>query len=60
MRGKYSLLAFFTNTGPFQIILDTKRLRKNHDIAYVLSTGPGISIFTSLYFKAYGAKIIHI
>jgi UDP-N-acetylglucosamine:LPS N-acetylglucosamine transferase len=33
---------------------------KEHNIAYMISTGPGIAILTALYFKLKRKKIIHI
>ncbi len=35
-------------------------INKQHNIQYVITTGPGIGVLAGLYFKIFGKKIIHI
>ncbi|EJX1708280.1 PssD/Cps14F family polysaccharide biosynthesis glycosyltransferase [Vibrio cholerae] len=59
-REKSSHLQILTNTGPFKIISTLLKIRRENQVKCVVSTGPGLSILVSLFFKLQGAKVIHI
>lgn len=60
LRGKYSNLALLTNLGPLYILKSLVRINWAHRVKVVITTGPGIGILSSLFFKLKGVKIIHI
>lgn len=60
LRGKYSHFQLFTNNGPINIIKTLRRIKKENNIKFIISTGPGISVVASVFLKLYGVKIIHI
>ncbi|GAA04677.1 PssD/Cps14F family polysaccharide biosynthesis glycosyltransferase [Photobacterium leiognathi] len=60
LREKESHLQMLTNLGPFKILKTIFKIKKENNIKCVVSTGPGISILTSVFFKIFGVKIIHI
>lgn len=62
IRDKYSKYKTFTNffTKTPKIIQLLFKIKHTYDVRVILSTGPGISIIPSVFFKIYGAKIIHM
>lgn len=60
LREKKSHFQLLTNLGPLKIIKTIFQIKKENNIKCIISTGPGISILTSLVFKLWGVKIIHI
>lgn len=60
VRKKFNLTLGLFNLGPLKILRTLKCIKNKYQIKAVISTGPGISILSALYFKFRGAKIIHI
>jgi len=62
IRDKYSryktILNMFTST--YQVLRLLFKIQKKYDVRVILSTGPGISILPSIFFKFSGTKIIHL
>ncbi|EHN71538.1 PssD/Cps14F family polysaccharide biosynthesis glycosyltransferase [Aliivibrio fischeri] len=59
-REKDSHFQILKNLGPIKILKEIVRIKKENDVKCIISTGPGVSILTALYFKLYGVKVIHI
>lgn len=60
MRSKYKHTDIFFNLGPIKILGSLFSIRKKYHIDAVVSTGPGISFLSALFFKVFGAKIVHV
>lgn len=60
VRKKFKTKPDFLNFKFFNLLKTLKIIHRNHNVKVILSTGPGISFFTALYFKFKGVKIIHI
>lgn len=60
LRGKKNHLQILTNIGPLKILSTLLKIRSENNIKCIVSTGPGISILVSLFFKLSGAKVVHI
>ncbi|MBB2288413.1 polysaccharide biosynthesis protein, partial [Escherichia coli] len=59
VRKKNSYFDTLTNMGPIKIIQTLLKIKK-YNVRCVISNGPGISVITALFFKVFGAKIIHV
>lgn len=60
LREKDSHFQLLTNSGPIKILKTLFKIKKENNIKCIISTGPGISILTALFFKTFGIKVIHI
>lgn len=60
LREKKNHFQILTNIGPLKIISTLFKIKSENSIKCIVSTGPGISILVSLFFKFFGAKVIHI
>ena len=59
-RSKYSRYDVLFNLGPLKILKTLIEIKRNHRVKCIVSTGPGISIIASLFFKVFGVKVIHV
>ncbi|WP_026972284.1 PssD/Cps14F family polysaccharide biosynthesis glycosyltransferase [Aliagarivorans marinus] len=61
VRDKYDRDCWGSLKRVFQIVKKLRQINKEHNIEAVISTGPGISVLASLYFKTFsGAKVVHV
>jgi len=62
IRDKYSKIKTIVNTftGFLKIISLLFKIRHKYDVKVILSTGPGISILPSYFFKIFNTKLIYI
>ncbi|BDM62833.1 hypothetical protein NFHSH190041_02850 [Shewanella sp. NFH-SH190041] len=60
VRKKNSHLQIFTNLGPLFIFYKLLKINSSFNVKAVITTGPGISLLTSIIFKIKGVKIIHV
>ncbi len=60
LRSKHSHIETFKNRTFMRTLRIISQVAKKEDVKALISTGPGISLIASIYFKWKGAKIIHI
>lgn len=60
VRGKNHHKEILSNIGPFTVIKSLIKVSREHKISAVISTGPGVSLLASIFFKLKGAKVVHI
>lgn len=62
IRDKYSRYKTFINlfTNTFKVIYLLFHIKNKYDIRVILSTGPGICILPSYFFKIFNVKIIYL
>lgn len=60
VREKHSHLSLLSNKGPFEVFSTLNTIRSHHNIECVVSTGPGVSLLSAMFFKILGKKVIHV
>ncbi|MCD9497745.1 PssD/Cps14F family polysaccharide biosynthesis glycosyltransferase [Photobacterium carnosum] len=60
LRDKYSHFNVFFNKGPLSILYQLYLIKKEYKITSIVSTGPGVSLVASLFYKMFNVKIVHI
>ncbi|MEZ8879475.1 PssD/Cps14F family polysaccharide biosynthesis glycosyltransferase [Vibrio lentus] len=60
VRGKHSHFSIFINSGPILVVKSIVNINIKHDIKCMVTTGPGIGMFSAVICKLFGSKVIHI
>lgn len=60
VRSKHSLIETLVSFAFVRVFVELVRISRSYKICVVVSSGPGISVLSALFFRVLGAKVVHV